>query len=112
MTTLDILRAARQRIADPDKWIQGIYAERTDSGDLVDVPEFLTVGEQYANYIRANVAIILTAAATIEYAAKGYSTYTQPDGEPVAAFNAAIERAHAEVLAALDRAIETERSIE
>lgn len=97
MTTLiDILRAARQRIASPDQWCQGTYAQNA-SGDKVQSRD--------TRACRWCAKGALFAAGAQEHDLYGPCLdILEPEMEDnIADFND--HHTHPEVLAAFDRAI-------
>jgi len=101
VTTLEILVKARELIAEPERWTQGAFA-RDEHG----FSRYVCPGEfDYTCY----------CASGALRAAGGYTTHPaynaiHTGGPAVCVWNDAPGRTHAEVLAAFDAAIATERA--
>ena len=99
MTTLEILKAARKTLRNPGRWTQGEFA-RTKSGVGVDWDHpgavcWCLVGAVYAG------------CQTPQQKMAAYTALIRQAGGAVSSANDS--STHPEVLALLDRAIETER---
>ena len=97
MTALDVLKKARTRIEKPDRWCQGVSAQRSDGG-LVD-PNDPTACRWCA----------IGALAAEDHGTTAYADAVKAiQGETGDAYGAACfndSHTHAEVLAAFSRAI-------
>ena len=101
-TPADQLRAAKARIATPDKWTQGDY-----SAEVHGIQCFCALGalgEEDEEFLECPDAVMfLREALPAEWLAK--SKYgTMENGSPIAEFNDS--HTHADVMSLFDRAIE------
>ena len=99
MTPADILRAAKARIATPERWTRGTMARDEDGNGVASVSDhacaWCSLGAMEAEAgasTRARVYAIRALNRAI-------------DNKPIDDWNDAPGRTHAEVLAAFDRAI-------
>ena len=117
MTALEILKAARERIANPENWLQGDFALTADgektNEDSPYATKFCAVGAIYADepYNGFESAFALAEAIeTLHYTDLAFNR-TRPAGAFVSDWNDKPERKHSEVLAAYDLAIAMQASV-
>lgn len=96
MTPLEILRAARERLADPARWLHG-----QPSGHAVDAS-----GHDVSPWSPEAARWDLPGALLCHELPRSRSAVFRLVASAVGPWNYAPERTHAEVLAVLDRAIE------
>ena len=101
-TTADILREARELIAEPDRWVKGTQAE-TAEGLSVDYNDPAACGRCAAAAIAA-VSPTLEDRFTAFRALADALKFKEP--RRIVAWNNAKRRRHSDVMAAFDRAIE------
>jgi hypothetical protein len=102
MTTLEVLKAARELIATPDKWSQGAMARNADGRPV---------------WAAANDAVCFCAEGAIQRAGAGMFNRAfnvvvdlVETGDPLHRFNDASTTSHEDILALFDRAIAAEES--
>lgn len=99
MTPADILRAAKARIATPERWTRAAMARDQDGDRVASVSEracaWCSIGAMEAE-VGASTSALVRALRALNLAV---------DGVPVDIWNDMPGRTHAEVLAAFDRAI-------
>ena len=99
MTPADILRAAKARIATPERWTRGRMARDEDGNGVQSVSEhacaWCSIGAVEAE-TGASTSALVRALRALNRAI---------DNKPIDDWNDAPGRTHAEVLAAFDRAI-------
>lgn len=106
MTTVEILRAARVLIADPQRWIQG--AEALPSRDADPLLYDLDATDERAECWCVGGAITRVAPSNFD-ARIACNSFAKAAGVKYAyLFNDAPDRVHADILAMLDRAIVAE----
>lgn len=104
MTTLEILKAARELISVPERWTQGAYARDNQGAPCATTSDeatcFCVRGAvrrvSYSPFVNINFAARIAAYKALEEAGE--------DGR-LACWQDAPERTHAEVLARFDTAI-------
>jgi hypothetical protein len=103
----EILRAARERIKDPERWTQsGAFACAADGRPMSPFADLAVCWCVRGSLYRETWSV--SAAHEVEMflrEAMG-ADFTSPDFEELAAFNDAPETTHADVLALYDRAID------
>lgn len=92
---MDVLREARELIDTPEKWIQGLFH---------GLGRYCVLGAVYEGARRAGAERLTHPAVD----ALGYAIFGRPVDYSISAWNDALERTHADVLAAIDTAIAEE----
>ena len=110
LNPIEVLKTARERIANPDNWLQGDLAlTADDEGTYETSPyaaKFCSLGAIYADgrgYGYKSAVTLAEAIETLHNTGLGYHR-TRPT-EFVAGWNDKPKRKHSEVLAAFDLAI-------
>lgn len=104
MTTLEVLRGMRELLSEPSRWTKHRYSRAAD-GEYVAATSKKAVCWCLRG-AAVKVAGGFAAAADAECLIEGLL----PNGSPIAPWQDDEERTHAEVLALLDKAIESERA--
>ena len=123
LTALEILKAARERIANPENWLQGDLALTADGEGTCETSpyatKFCSLGAIHTDYTEETIAFAPTfAAATSSLAVAietlhntGLAYHRTHSTDFIADWNDKAERKHSEVLTAFDLAIAMQEAV-
>ena len=100
MTALEILKAARERIANPNNWLQDAVS--------IDGCKFCAYGailDSYSGVWGRDETEVKQAISRLAVIIRGNTLSITTQAQSIAAWNDSPSRTHAEVLAAFDLAI-------